>query len=521
MSAAPSRHALAEAQLCDDMADFAHDPLGFVLYAYPWDTDPSLQVVELPEPWASRYDSKYGPDAWACEFLDRLGEEVRARGFDPSQPVAVDPVQASTTSGHGIGKSAMTGWLTNWIMSTRPFSQGTVTANTGTQLQTKTWAQIAKWTRKCITAHWFSVSTGKGSLSIRHKQHPESWFCTGQTCRKENSEAFAGQHAANSTSWYIFDEASNIPNEIWEVASGGLTDGEPMFFAFGNPTRNSGAFYQTFHKQRHRWINYRIDSRSVQITNKDYLQQLVDDYGEDSDMVRVRVKGQFPRASSLQLIPSDRVTAAQQRDPGHHAHQPLICGVDVAREGGDKSVVRIRRGLDARSFPVLKIQETDGPELASRIAALDAEFRQTYGHGFDAIFVDATGGWGWSLIDALRTNHNLNPTPINFAMKAADAQYANKRAEMWFEMGKWLKEGGAIPVDDELEEELTSVEYGHTRGADQLILERKEDLKKRIGVSPDNADALALTFAEYVAPRVPGQDTAGTQSARRDYDPLA
>jgi len=114
----------------------------------------------------------------------------------------------------------MTGWLVNWIMSTRPHAQGTVTANTGTQLETKTWAQIAKWTKMSVTAHWFSVSMGRGSMKMVHKEHPASWFCTAQTCREENSEAFAGQHAANSTSFYINDEASAIPEKIWEVQEG-------------------------------------------------------------------------------------------------------------------------------------------------------------------------------------------------------------------------------------------------------------------------------------------------------------
>ena len=148
-----------EIMLQDDMASFYADPMGFVMYAYPWDTDKTIQIVELVEPWASRYNSKYGPDKWACEYLDVLAKEVAKRGFNGKD--AVDPIRMAVASGHGVGKSAMTGWLVNWIMSTRPLSQGTVTANTFTQLETKTWAQIIKWANKCVTAHWFSISASK------------------------------------------------------------------------------------------------------------------------------------------------------------------------------------------------------------------------------------------------------------------------------------------------------------------------------------------------------------------------
>ena len=173
----------------------------------------------------------------------------------------------AVSSGHGIGKSAITGWIVTWIMCTRPFSQGTVTANTFQQLDTKTWSQIRKWMKLSVASHWFTI----GASKIYHNDYPESWFCSAQTCREENSEAFAGQHAANSTSFYINDEASAIPDIIFEVQDGGLTDGEPMQFNFGNPTRNTGRFRECWRKFRHRWKTYKVDSRDVQITNKEYL----------------------------------------------------------------------------------------------------------------------------------------------------------------------------------------------------------------------------------------------------------
>ena len=179
-----------------------------------------------------------GPDEWQREQLEEVGRLCRENRFDGVTPV--EPQRHSTASGHGIGKSAETSWIILWIMSTRPFAKGIVTANTSDQLRTKTWGELGKWKSRCIVGHWFEYNNGRGSMSIYHKSWPESWRADAQTCREENSEAFAGLHAANSTPFYIFDEASAVPDKIWEVAEGGLTDGEPMFFVFGNPT-----LYQT------------------------------------------------------------------------------------------------------------------------------------------------------------------------------------------------------------------------------------------------------------------------------------
>src|SRR5262249_12243069 len=150
------------------------------------------------------------------------------------------------------------------------------------------------WTKRCATGHWFTVTSDK----IYHPIYKDSWFCSAQSCKEENSEAFAGQHAADSTSFYIFDEASAIPEKIYEVAEGGLTDGEPMFFAFGNPTRSQGTFHRvTFGEDRRRWNTRSIDSRECAFSNKQLIAEWIEDKGEDSDFVRVRVKGIPPRAS--------------------------------------------------------------------------------------------------------------------------------------------------------------------------------------------------------------------------------
>ena len=136
---------------------------------------------------------------------------------------------------------------------------------------------------------------------------------SAQSCKEENSESFAGQHAADSTSFYVFDEASAIPEKIWEVAEGGLTDGEPIFIACGNPTRNTGKFQRiTFGGERERWTRFSVDSRTSRFSNKDLIAQWAADYGEDSDFFRVRVRGECPRAGTTQFIPNDAVEACRK-----------------------------------------------------------------------------------------------------------------------------------------------------------------------------------------------------------------
>lgn len=513
-----SANAHYDRQLAEDVGQFYADPLGFVMYAFDWGGDPALRVVKLAAPWDLLYGCEYGPDAWACEFLEDIGRQVRERRFDGTKAVAA--LRMATSSGHGIGKSAITAWLVLWIMSTRPHCKGVVTANTAEQLASKTWAEISKWCRRCITGHWFDVTTGKGAMRMVHREAPESWRCDAQTCREENSESFAGLHAASSTPFYIFDEASAVPDAIWEVAEGGMTDGEPMWFAFGNPTRNTGKFFECFGRQRHRWVTRQIDSRAVQITNKATIDEWVQDYGEDSDFVRVRVRGVFPRASTLQFIPRDLVDDAMRRPLPDERQVGRACavGVDVARFGGDQSVIRTRIGRDARSVAVKRFRELDTMQLASRVAEHVGELRLI---GLrPVVFVDG-GGVGGGVVDRLR-QLRYDVVEVQFGGKADDPRkYANKRAEMWGRVKDWLAIG-VLPTDELLAADLTGVEYGFTPG-DQILLERKESMRQRGLASPDDADALALTFAQPVSDPLPADAPRGRalEDSRRAYDPFA
>jgi len=469
----------ADRNLTNDMARFYADPLGFVMYAFPWGCPGLLSKHE-------------GPDTWQRDFLTELGAEVKARGFDGHTPV--NPIRMTRASGHGIGKSTMSAWVTLWVMSTRPRAKGTVTANTSAQLQTKTWAQLQHWHKLAITRHWFECSTEK--LWMRDQR--ESWFVAAASHEEKNSEAFAGQHASDSTSFYIFDEASGISDKIFDVAEGGLTDGEPHIFLFGNPTQNSGKFYRVnFGSERNGWNHASIDSRTSRFTNKTLIAEWAERYGEDSDWFRFRVKGEAPRVGFSAFIPPDAVDACRKYKAEGFDKLPKIMAVDVARFGDDKSVIGVRQGRKYRTLH--KSRGMDTVQLTDKIISCYDDEEP------DALVVDGDG-LGAGVCDQLtHRNYGRKLHEFHGGANAADGQqYFNKRAEVWGQMRDWLKAGSEIPDDPELANDLTTPGFDHARGKrfhGSIILESKDDLKARGEASPDDGDTLAMTFAVKVAAR--------------------
>ena len=460
--------------LARDMGKLAANPLKWVMYSYDWNH--------------GILDGFTGPDDWQAEFLDELGFNIRKNGFDGVH--AVPPTQMATSSGHGIGKSALCAWLCGFLMSTRPYCNGVITANTHSQLRTKTWSEVQRWASHCVTGHWFDFLTSS-SLRMYHKENKNLWKIDGITCVKENSESFAGLHAASSSPFYIYDEASAIPDIIYQVSEGGLTDGEPFWFVFGNPTQPSGRFFECFNRQKHRWITRQIDSRSVKITNKQKIKEWEDDWGEDSDFFRVRVRGVFPRSGSSQMISADNVHKATKRELRFEEFKtfPRLLGVDVARFGEDESVIARRQG--GMVFPQDCFRKLDTMELASRVAEQISKYK------IDACFIDGVG-IGAGVIDRLNSlGHKGVVIDVQASGASADKKYGNKTTECWGLMGEWFKREAQIPNDNELISQLTSRQYGFNI-REQIQLEKKSDAKKRGLSSPDRADALALTFAEPV-----------------------
>lgn len=479
----------AELQLIEDVASFTHDPLGFSLYAFPWG-----------EGELSDYD---GPRDWQAETMDTIGKHL-------SNPeTRFQPLLLAIASGHGIGKSADMGMILNWGMSTCEDCKIVVTANTENQLRTKTWPEIAKWQRLSITSDWFKATAT--AVASTDESHAKSWKADAVPWSEHNTEAFAGLHNKGKRIILIFDEASNIADKVWEVAEGALTDEgtEIIWLAFGNPTRNTGRFRECFRKFKHRWVTKQIDSRTVEGTNKDQIQKWIDDYGEDDDFVKVRVRGIFPEASDLQFIPTGLTDAAMKRQwtSAEVSHAPIIIGVDPAYSGSDDFVIYLRQGLHSKCLGTYP-KTTDELISAKRIADFEDQYKADqvfidfgYGNGIKSI----GDGWGrtWQLVP--------------FGGGSTDPQMLNKRGEMYNSCKSWLKIGGSLD-DQETADDLSTAEY-KVRVDGKIVLEAKEEIKKRIGRSPGKADALVLTFAFPVTKRqnLPG-GLAANQVAT-DYDP--
>lgn len=484
--------------LATRIGEFRYDPYGYSLFAFPWGQ--------------GDLKNANGPRAWQAVELKKIRDHLQ------NPDTRHTPCRIAVASGHGIGKSAEIGMIVKWALDTCVDTRIVVTANTEGQLLTKTSPEIAKWNRLAITSDWFK-STATALIATAPGRE-KSWRADLVTWSDNNTEAFAGLHNEGKRIVVIYDEASGISDKVWEVTLGALTDAntEIIWIAFGNPTLNTGAFRECFGKHRNLWKTSQIDSRTVEGTNKAYLQEICDTYGEDSDIAKVRVRGMFPSASSMQFIPLDLVEDAMSRPPPHGlGSDPVIFGVDCARFGDDKSVLAMRCGRDAKSRPWKTWSKLDAMMLAGDIALEAARWHP------DSIFVDA-GNIGGAVIDRLR--QLLPDTPVIEVWFGGEGRNAelepgvsirtkNKRAEMWTKMRAWLK-SGAMPDVDQLRDDLVGPLYSFD--AQQAVqLERKEDMKKRGLSSPDYADALACTFAEPVMPRaVP--DYLNPESYGNSYD---
>jgi len=485
-----------------DWQYFEKSPEGFVLTAFPWGQPGSVLHHRTLEQWQRA-------------FLRSIGEGLKTPEI---------AIREAAVSGNGVGKSTLVAWIILWALCTKADTRGVVTANTETQLKTKTWAELGKW---------YNLFKGKDSVKltataifVRDDDHERTWRIDMVPWSENNAVAFQGLHNEGKRLLMIYVEASAIPDPIWEAGDGCMTDKdtERVWCVFGNPNLPKGRFRECFPGGRFStvWHSRCVDSRTISFTDKGELNRWVQEYGEDNDFVRVRVRGVFPRAGTMQFIDDEVASQAAQREPGVHLYDPLILGVDVARFGDDASVIYIRKGRDGRTIAPLQFRGLDTMTLAGKVAETYARYSA------DAVFVDG-GGVGGGVIDRLRQLHvpvmdvqfGGKPDGLGFLTGDEGVKYANKRAEIWGSMRAWLKSGGSIPHDQELTQQLTNVQYAFNL-RNEIQLERKEDMKKRGLSSPDIADALAITFAQYVSPHMmAGREGPRKSLVESEYDPFA
>jgi hypothetical protein len=448
----------------------------------------------------------------APRYLKRWIDSIEPIAVQDGMCISVDAPDGLYQSGNFIvtHNSAMVSWLILWCLSTFEDSNGVVTANTEKQLQTKTWSNLGKWFRACWYAGSMFDLTATAIVSKQEK-HKLTWRIDAIPWSEQNTDAFQGLHNKKKRILLVYDEAAGIPDGIWEVSEGALSDQgtEIIWCVFGNPTRNTGRFKECFEgTEAKRWHHRQIDSRTSKLTNKVELAAQIAIYGIDSDFVKTRIRGIFPSMSAKQFISVADVDAAYGRklELGQYSFAPKIISVDPAREGDDDMVIGLRQGLHFRILRVIPKNDND-IQMASLIANLEDS------EGAAAVFIDF--GYGTGIRDAGREMRRLWQL-VNFAEESSDPGCLNKRAEMWKLMRDWLKLGGALPEDVALRSELIGPDTV-ARLDGKIQIESKDSMKHRHLKSPNRADCLAISFAY---PVFAGIKPVAVTQAERDWQKI-
>jgi len=460
------------------------DPEAFVMFTFPWGQK------------GTPLEHFHGPRKWQRKILRDIAEHIAAN----KQATAYEVMRMATSSGRGIGKSALVSWLILWMLSTRIGSTTIVSANSEAQLRSVTWAEITKWAALLMNSHWFEISATRvmpakwlAELVERDlKKGTRYWSVEGRLWSEENPDSYAGVHNHDGV-MVIFDEASGIPDPIWSVTAGFFTENTPnrFWFAFSNPRRNEGYFFETFHGKRAFWRTQNIDARSVEDTDKAVYEQIIDEYGPDSVQAKVEVYGEFPSDGDEQFISPTVVDSAMVRPRYKDETAPVVIGIDPARGGADSTVIAVRQGRDIVAIHRYKGEDT--MEVVGRVIENIEKYRPV-------LAVIDEGGLGYGILDRLKEQRYKEVRGVNFGWKAKNPiMWKNKRAELWGAMREWLKDA-SLPQDRVLKSDLCGPHYKFdSMGAVQL--EGKKEMKARGLASPDAADAIAITFAFPVASR--------------------
>lgn len=445
---------------------------------------------------------KATPDPWQDEVL---------KAFPHNQRIAMK-------ASKGPGKSCIEAWLAWNFLLTRPHPKIAATSISGDNLRDGLWTEMAKWREKSPLIKSTFVWQKE---RIFAKDHPETWWMAARQWSKSADPNALGNTLAGLHADYIMfllDESGGFPDAIMASAEAALSScKEGHIIQAGNPTHLEGPLYRACTADKDKWYVVEITSdpdnpmRSPRVSI-DWAREQIASYGRDNPWVLVNVFGQFPPSSFNALIGPDELSAAirrRYREPDFD-NAPRVLGIDVARYGDDSSIIFPRQGLQA--FDPIVYRNLSGTEGAEITLRKWNEFEA------DGVFIDNTGGFGASWIDNL-LRLGKSPIGIHFSQSSTSKQYYNKRAEMAFALVEWIKRGGAIPDCKELVDALSATTY--TFKGEQLLLEPKEDVKAKLGYSPDHMDALMLTFALPVEKGIADPYNLRKFTHQIDYDPFS
>jgi phage terminase large subunit len=442
------------------------------------------------------------PDEWQRDLLMAFPKHNRLAGMACKGP----------------GKTAGLAWMGWNFLLTRPHSKVPCTSITGDNLADGLWSEFSAWHKRSPLLQRSFVWT---KTRIHQVDNPETWFASARSWSKDadatqQANTLAGVHADYVC--FLIDESSDIPDGVVAAAEGALTSGkETKLVIMGNATRTSGPLYRAFTTDRRMWFLVKItgdpdDPKRSPRINVEEARKQIEKYGRDSYIVKVNILGEFPDRQADKLLGAAQVAEAMERGvpPAVFQRQAKVMGLDVARFGDDDASISMRQGL--ASFPFKQFHGLDNVELAEAAMKLANKWDA------DHLFVDGTGN-GSGVCDTLKHRGFKRFSEIHFGMRATDPlKFENRRAEMHWEAAEWVKGGGALPKDPLLSEELCAPIFWYDK-RQRICLESKEDIKSRLGRSPDRADAFVLTFAGPVMARGFELPEDLKKPRPNDYDP--
>lgn len=462
----------------------------FIEFALRYRNDPVLFVKEV---------LNTQPDKWQEEFLAHIASGNR---------------RISVRSGHGVGKSTASAWAMLWYLFLRFPVKVVVTAPTSSQLYDALFAELKRWVNQLPPMLHEQLDVKQDRVEVR--EAPNEAFISARTSRAEQPEALQGVHSENVM--LVADEASGIPEAVFEAAAGSMSGHKAVTLLLGNPVRSTGFFYDTHNRLKDDWVTMRVSCADSPRVSEAYMDEMKARYGEESNAYRIRVLGEFPRSDEDTVIPMELLEMAQQRDVEVSQSAPMVWGLDVARFGSDRSALCKRKG-NAVTEPIKTWRNLDLMQLTGAVVseyeALPPSERPA------EILVDSIG-LGAGVVDRLR-ELGLPTRGINVAESPAmGATYRNLKAELWHKAKAWLEGRDCkMPKDEALVAELAIVRYSFTSSG-KIQIEGKDEIRKRGFQSPDRADAFCLTFAsDAITSAFGGQKLAWNKPLRRNLPRVA
>ena len=399
----------------------------------------------------------------------------------------------SVKSGHGTGKSASLSIIILWYLFSFKDAQIPATAPTSDQIHDVLWKELAAWISRMPSGvkELYQWSTEY----IRMAESPNTWFARAKTARKESPEALAGVHGEYVL--YIADEASGIPEEIFNTAEGALTNKNAMVIMTSNPTRLVGYFYNSHKEDSKNWQTLTFNSKESPIVDEEYTARIIERHGEDSDEYKIRVLGQFPREDAVD--DKGYVALFNEEDLKFTDDDRFMgtryMGVDPAGEGDDTSSWVVRDNFKAQIVATEKIS------TEKSIALKTIDLAKHYEVSPENIFIDNFGVGANVSRELIVADPSFYVTAVNVGKEAEDgSKFLNKRAEAYYSIKQWMRNGGLL-IKDNRWKQLLNIRY-RRQEKDQMQIMSKKDMRKEGIKSPNEADALMLTFAKGNEPEL-------------------